>query len=75
MERVVLSFSLHDDRRLTLPYAETPVGWLTFGFDERIDEAIAIAIEAMLAWLGQRYGLDRVTALGLASLVAEVRVT
>lgn len=70
-----LTLTLHPDQTLTLPRAETPAGWLTFGFHEDVDEAIAIAVDQMLLWMGERYGIDRVTALGLASVAAEVRVT
>ncbi len=33
MERVELTFSLHAAMHLTMPRADTPAGWITFGFD------------------------------------------
>jgi acetamidase/formamidase len=42
---------------------------------EDLDEAAVIALEAMVAWLSQRCGLTRHQALGLASLVVDLRIT
>jgi len=75
MERIELTFSLHEDLHLTMPRADTPAGWITFGFDEDLDEAAAIAIDGMLALLNERYGLPRLEALALASVVVDVRIT
>ena len=75
MERAELTFRLRDDLRLTTPRAETPAGWLTFGFDEDLDEAMLIALEAMLELMGERHGLARAEALALASLVVDLRIT
>ncbi len=75
MERVELTFSLRDDLRLTTPRAETPVGWLTFGFHEDLDEAMLIALEAMVDLMGELHGLARREALLLASVVVDLRVT
>ena len=75
MERAELTFRLRDDLRLTTPRAETPAGWLTFGFDEDLDEAMLIALEAMLGLMGERHGLARAEALALASLVVDLRIT
>jgi acetamidase/formamidase len=75
MECVEITFTLERELRLTGPRAVTPAGWITFGFDEDLDEAAAIAVESMLSLLGELYGLGRLEALGLASVVADVRVT
>jgi acetamidase/formamidase len=75
MERVELTFSLHEELRITTPRAETPAGWLTFGIHERLDEAMFMALDAMLDHIGDRYGLDRKEALALASVVVDLRVT
>lgn len=75
MERAALTFRLIDDPRLSTPRAETPAGWLTFGFDEDLDEAMAIALDAMLGLMGERFGLARTEALAWASVVVELRVT
>jgi acetamidase/formamidase len=56
-------------------HAVTPAGRITFGFDEDLNEASAQALEAMLTWMMPLYGLDKATALGLASTVVSLRVT
>jgi acetamidase/formamidase len=75
MERAVLTLSVHDELRLDWPIAWTPEAWLTFGFDEDLDEAAAIAIDGMLDLLGREHGLERREALALASIVVDLRVT
>jgi acetamidase/formamidase len=75
MERAVLTLAVRDDLSLEWPIAWTPEAWLTFGFDEDLDEAAAIAIDGMLALLGREHGLERREALALASIVVDLRVT
>lgn len=75
MERVELTFRLRDDLRLTTPRAQTPAGWITFGFDANLNEATLIALDAMLDLLREQYQLERHRALALASLVVDLRVT
>jgi acetamidase/formamidase len=75
IERAELTLSIRDDLVLTTPMAWTPAAWLTFGFDEDLDEAAAIATEAMLALMGREHDLERRDALALASLVVDLRVT
>jgi acetamidase/formamidase len=75
MERVDLTFRLHEHLHLTTPRAQTPAGWITFGFDADLNEATMIALEAMLDLLGEQYQLERLEALALASLVVDLRVT
>lgn len=75
MERVDLTFRLRDDLHLTTPRADTPAGWITFGFEEDLNEATLIALAAMLDLLHEQYQLERHRALALASLVVDLRVT
>jgi len=75
MERADLTFHLHPDLTIATPRAETPEGWLTFGFDEDLDEAMAIALGAMLDLIGEQYELGRREALALASLLVDLRIT
>lgn len=75
MDEVVLTFDLRDDLRLATPRARTPVGWLTFGFDEDLNVATRIALDAMLDLMADLYGVARADALALASLVVDLRVT
>ncbi|MEO6457633.1 MAG: acetamidase/formamidase family protein [Chloroflexia bacterium] len=75
MEHVSLTFGLRDDLRLKTPIAETAEGWLTFGFDKDLDEAVLIALDAMLDLMMQRHNLARHEALALASTLVDMRVT
>ena len=75
MERVELTFHLHPTLRLTTPWADTPAGWITFGLHEDLNEAALIALEAMVDFMTQFYGLARHQALGLASVVVDLRIT
>jgi acetamidase/formamidase len=75
VERAQLTLSVRDDLELAWPAAWTPDAWLTFGFDEDLDEAAAIAIEGMLDLIGRELGLERREALAFASVVVDLRVT
>ena len=75
LERAELTLSVRDDLPLTTPIAWTPAAWLTFGFDEDLDEAAAAATDAMLDLMGREHDLERRDALALASLVVDLRVT
>jgi acetamidase/formamidase len=56
-------------------HAETPDARITFGFSEDLNEATADALDAMIVWMQMLYGLDKVTALALASPVVDLRIT
>ena len=56
-------------------HAETPAGRITFGFNEDLNEATADALDAMVTWMQALYGLDKATALALASPSVHLRVT
>ncbi|HEY6068610.1 MAG TPA: acetamidase/formamidase family protein [Gaiellaceae bacterium] len=75
LDRLVLTLAVRDDLALATPAAWTPDAWLTFGFDEDLDEAAAIATDAMLELMGRELGLERRDALALASVVVDLRVT
>ena len=75
VERAQLTLTLRDDPSLENPIAWTPDAWLTFGFDEDLDEAAAIAIEGMLDLMRREHGLKQREALALASVVVDLRVT
>ncbi|GAC1435544.1 MAG: acetamidase/formamidase family protein [Chloroflexota bacterium] len=75
MDEAVLTLTLHEGQDLATPWAETPAGTITFGFHQDLDEAAAIAVEAMIAILRRRYGVERLEALGLASVAVDLRVT
>jgi acetamidase/formamidase len=73
--RARLTLSVRDDPSLTNPIAWTPEAWLTFGFDEDLDEAAAQAIDGMLDLMARERRLERREALALASVVVDLRVT
>jgi acetamidase/formamidase len=75
VELAELTLSVRDDLELSTPVAWSPTAWLTFGFDEDLDEAAAIATDAMLELMGREHDLERRDALALASLVVDLRVT
>jgi acetamidase/formamidase len=75
VEHARLTLSVRDDLSLEWPAAWTPDAWLTFGFDEDLDEAAALAIEGMLDLMGRELALERREALALASVVVDLRVT
>ena len=75
VERARLTLAVRDDLVLSNPIAWTPEAWLTFGFDEDLDEAAAQAIDGMLDLMARAHGLERREALGLASVVVDLRVT
>jgi acetamidase/formamidase len=75
LEEGELTLTVRDAPVLTTPIAWSREAWLTFGFDEDLDEAAAIAIDSMLDLMGREHGLERADALALASLVVDLRVT
>ena len=75
MEHVEVKLTVLDEPKLTMPRAWTPEGWLTFGLHQELQEAVAIAIDQMLDLMDELLGQPRTTALGLASLFVDVRIT
>jgi len=75
LDRLELTLSVADGPELTTPIAWTPDAWVTFGFDEDLDEAAAAATAAMLELMGRELGIERADALALASVVVDLRVT
>jgi acetamidase/formamidase len=56
-------------------HAETPEGRVTFGFDADLNQATADALDAMVTWMQRLHGVDKPTALALASPVVDLRIT
>jgi len=75
MTDVTLTVRLLDDTPLQWPVARTPEGWITFGFAQRIDEAMYIATSGMLDLLTSKLGVSRVEASMLASMLVDLRIT
>jgi acetamidase/formamidase len=70
-----MTVQLIDDPVLDAVYATTPAGKITFGFQADLNEATAIALDAMLIWLAGTYRISRAEALALASATVSLRVT
>jgi acetamidase/formamidase len=75
VERAELTLTVRDDLPLRWPIARTDEAWITFRFDEDLDEAAAIAVDAMLELMDREHGLERRDALALASVAVDLRVT
>lgn len=75
MTDVTLTIKLIDDMPIKWPVAWTPEGWITFGFDEKLDEAMFIATSGMLDLMTAKLGVSRVEASMLASMVVDLRIT
>ncbi|MEM7130973.1 MAG: acetamidase/formamidase family protein [Chloroflexota bacterium] len=75
MEQVDLTFHLHSNLQITTPRANTPIGWITFGLHEDLNEATLIALESMVELMVEKFTLNRHQAFGLASVVVDMRIT
>jgi acetamidase/formamidase len=70
-----LTIDVRDDLELEWPIARTADAWLTFGFDRDLDLAAEIALAGMVQLLQREHGLSPDEALGLASVLVDLRVT
>jgi acetamidase/formamidase len=75
MDEVQLRVSVIKAAGLKTPEAHTPAGFITFGFSTDLDEALMIALEAMIDRLQSDLQLERATATALASVSIDLRVT
>jgi acetamidase/formamidase len=75
MERVAVEVHLHPELKLTMPRAVTPIGWVTFGFHENLNEAAMIALDGMLNWMSELLDIERKEALALSTLLVDLRIT
>jgi acetamidase/formamidase len=75
IEEARLTFHLHPQMHLATPRAWTKAGWLTFGFDENLNTAAQMALDAMLKLMIEKHSLSRADALALASVVVDLRIT
>ncbi|GAA0327239.1 acetamidase/formamidase family protein [Bacillus carboniphilus] len=75
MDFVDITLVVHENMSLNMPRAKTPAGWITFGFDEDLNAATAVALDEMVQLMQQFYGLKKTEALGLASVAVDLRVT
>lgn len=75
MELAELTFILRDDLHLSMPRANTPAGWITFGFDTDLNQAALTALAGMIELMSEQHGLAKTEAVALASLVVDLHVT
>jgi acetamidase/formamidase len=75
MDECRLTFSLHHDPPLHIPYANTPAGWLTLGIGESLNDACLDAVNAMLDLLMHKLSISRADATALASVAVDLRIT
>lgn len=70
-----MTLDLLDEAPVATIHAETPAGRITFGFNADLNSAMGDALAAMTCWMQSIYGLDRSTALALASPTVSLRIT
>ncbi|WP_404336764.1 acetamidase/formamidase family protein [Planococcus rifietoensis] len=75
MDLVNLTLVLHKEMKLHMPKAKTPAGWVTFGFDEDLNEAAATALDEMVGLIQQFHSLSKTEAMALASVAVDLHVT
>lgn len=75
LELVEVELIVRSDLHLKMPRALTPVGWLTLGLHEDLNQAMLIALDGMLDLLGELKGFSRKEALAFASLCVDMRIS
>lgn len=75
MDLVDITLTVREDLHLKMPRANTPAGWVTFGFNEDLNLAAGQALDDMVTLLRELHGIERTEALALASVTVDLRVT
>jgi acetamidase/formamidase len=75
MDLVDITLTVRDDMQLKMPRAKTPVGWITFGFNEDLNQAAAQALDEMVKLITELHQMEQAEALALASVVVDLRIT
>ena len=70
-----LVVDLLDEAPLASVHAVTPTSRVTFGFSADLNEATGDALDAMLIWMQQLLDVDKPTALAVASIAVNLRIT
>jgi len=70
-----MTLDLVPDPAVPTIHAVTPAGRITFGFHADLNEAMADALDAMIGWMQTLYGVDKPSALALASTTVDLRIT
>jgi len=71
----IFKLTVRKDLNFLLPRAESNEWIMTMGFHEDLDDAVKIALRAMIDWIVNLKGLSREEAYLLCSLAADLRVT
>ncbi|WP_433742246.1 acetamidase/formamidase family protein [Falsibacillus pallidus] len=74
MDSVVLKIEAVD-MQLNGPLADTPKGWMTFGFHEDLNEATIMALNEMVQFIQQKYEVTKTEAVTLASTAVDLHIT
>ncbi|NHM33788.1 acetamidase/formamidase family protein [Neobacillus terrae] len=74
-DKANLTLTVREDVPLKMPRAHTPAGWITFGFDEDLNQAAATALEGMVELIQEMYQLEKTEATALASVCVDLRIT
>jgi acetamidase/formamidase len=75
MDLVDITLTVRDDMQLKMPRAKTPAGWITFGFNEDLNQAAAQALDEMVKLITELHQMEQAEALALASVVVDLRIT
>jgi acetamidase/formamidase len=75
MDLVDITLILRDDMKLSIPRAKSPSGWITFGFDEDLNKATAVALNEMIQLIQEFYSIEKAEATALASVAVDLRIT
>jgi acetamidase/formamidase len=75
MDLVDLTFTVREDMHIKMPMANTPSGWIAFGFHEDLNEATIMALNEMLQLIQDLYHVDKLEATALASVAVDLRIT
>lgn len=68
-------FVVRKDMRLSVPRAESPTHYITFGLNTDLDDAAKQALREMLDWLVQMLGISRAHAYSFCSFVCDMHIT
>lgn len=75
MDLADVTVILHEELSLSMPRANTPAGWITFGFHEDLNEAAAVALDEMVGLMQQFYGVSKTEAAALSSVAVDLHIT
>ncbi len=68
-------FHVRKDLGWTMPRAETPTHYITFGLDTDLDDAAQQALRQMIDWIVSLTGIHKDEAYALCSFAADLHVT